>query len=214
MIIVGEKSNKMSAEKPANESIHEVAEEDVLRAHLYRLLAGYLAHPPNANELKVAASMVGDETELGQAIQALGKIASNLTPEQIDAEYHDLFIGVGRGELLPYASYYLTGFLMEKPLSRLRSDMDQLGIVRRDSVKEPEDHIGAVMDMMAGIILGAFAGAGDIAAQKSFFDDHVAPWATHFFRDLEGAKSSVFYAALGSIGRIFMGIEETAFAMD
>lgn len=204
----------MSAEKPASESIHEVAEEDVLRAHLYRLLAGYLAHPPGPEELAVAASMIGDETELGQAIQSLGKIASATTPQQIDIEYHNLFIGVGRGELLPYASYYLTGFLMEKPLSKLRSDMDQLGIVRPDSVKEPEDHIGALMDMMAGIILGAFAGAGDVAAQKRFFDDHLASWAAHFFRDLEGAKSSVFYAALGAIGRIFMGIEETAFAMD
>jgi len=204
----------MSAEKPAHEMIYEVAEEDVLRAHLYKLLAGYLAHPPNADELKVAASMVGDETELGQAIQALGKIANGETPAQIDTEYHNLFIGVGRGELLPYASYYLTGFLMEKPLAKLRSDMDQLGIMRPDSVKEPEDHIAALMDMMAGIILGAFAGAGDIAAQKSFFDDHLASWATHFFRDLEAAKSSVFYAALGSIGRIFMGIEETAFSMD
>jgi TorA maturation chaperone TorD len=214
MPIVGEKSKKMSAEKPAHDSVHEVAEEDVLRAHLYRLLAGYLAHPPNADELGIAASMVGDETDLGQAIQALGKIASHSTPEQIDVEYHNLFIGVGRGELLPYASYYLTGFLMEKPLAKLRSDMDQLGIVRPDSIKEPEDHIGALMDMMAGIILGAFAGAGDIAVQKSFFDDHLAPWAAHFFGDLEGAKSSVFYAALGAIGRIFMGIEETAFAMD
>ena len=204
----------MSAEKPARETINQVAEEDVLRAHLYRFLAGYLAHPPSEDELAVAASMVGDETELGQAIQALGKIANAVTPQQIDVEYHDLFIGVGRGELLPYASYYLTGFLMEKPLSKLRSDMGQLGIVRPDSVKEPEDHIAALMDMMAGIILGAFAGDGDVAAQKIFFDDHLAPWATHFFSDLEGAKSSVFYAALGTIGRVFMGIEKTAFAMD
>ena len=103
---------------------------------------------------------------------------------------------------------------MEKPLAKLRSDMGELGIMRDDSVKEPEDHIGALMDMMAGIILGAFAKTGDIAAQKRFFDEHISPWAKHFFRDLEGAKASVFYAALGSIGRIFMDIEETAFAMD
>ncbi|MBL4758342.1 MAG: molecular chaperone TorD family protein [Rhizobiales bacterium] len=204
----------MSAEKPASDTVTEVAEEDVLRAHLYRLLAGYLARPPGVEDLQVAASMVGDDTEFGQAIQTLGKIAKSVSPEQISEEYHDLFIGVGRGELLPYASYYLTGFLMEKPLAKLRSDMGELGIMRDDSVKEPEDHIGALMDMMAGIILGAFAKTGDIAAQKRFFDEHISPWAKHFFRDLEGAKASVFYAALGSIGRIFMDIEETAFAMD
>lgn len=204
----------MSAEKPAKETVHEVSEEDVLRAHLYRLLAGYLARPPGAEDLRIAASMEGDETDLGQAIQALGKIARGVTPEQIGEEYHDLFIGVGRGELLPYASYYLTGFLMEKPLAKLRSDMDELGIKRVESVKEPEDHIGALMDMMAGIILGAFAGAGDVAAQKKFFDEHIASWAKHFFRDLEGAKASVFYGALGTVGKVFMDIEETAFSMD
>ncbi len=204
----------MSAEKAVPDEMQEIAEEDVLRAHLYRMLAGYLARPPSVESLAAAASMTGDDTELGKAIQSFGRISRGVSVAQVDKEYHDLFIGLGRGELLPYASYYLTGFLMEKPLAKLRVDMDRLGIARDDSVKEPEDHIGALMDMMAGIILGAFAKSGDIVAQKSFYDGHVGSWASHFFRDLEGAKSSVFYAALGTIGRVFMEIEETAFSMD
>ena len=204
----------MLGEVTVQDRMQDIAEEDVLRAHLYRMLAGYLARPPSDESLAAAASMSGDDSELGQAIQTFGRIARGVTVEQVDREYHDLFIGLGRGELLPYASYYLTGFLMEKPLAKLRVDMDRLGIARSESVKEPEDHIGALMDMMAGIILGAFAAPGDIGAQKKFYDGHVGVWAGHFFRDLEGAKSSVFYAALGSIGRVFMEIEKTAFSMD
>jgi len=204
----------MSAGKTAQNPMPDIADEDVLRAHLYRMLAGYLGHPPNQHALGAAASMTGDDSELGSAIQSFGRIARGVSVDQVDREYHDLFIGLGRGELLPYASYYLTGFLMEKPLAKLRVDMDRLGMARSENVKEPEDHIAALMDMMAGLILGAFAESGDVAAQKQFFDDHIGLWAGHFFKDLEGAKSSVFYSALGTIGRVFMDIEETAFSMD
>src|SRR5690606_30907553 len=129
----------------------ELAEEDALRAHMYRLLARFLARPPGEREVAVAAEMNGDDSDLGVAIGAFAHIAGRTPAEAVAREYHDLFIGVGRGELLPYASYYLTGFLHEKPLSRLREDMARLGIERQDSVKEPEDHIAALFEIMAGL---------------------------------------------------------------
>ena len=158
--------------------------------------------------------MSGDESELGKVVQAFANIAGKTSPEQVAQEYQDLFIGVGRGELLPYGSYYLTGFLHEKPLARLRGDMARLRIERHETVKEPEDHIAALFEMMAGLITGEFGEVASLEEQKQFFDAHVGSWAKHFFKDLEGAKSSVLYAALGSVGRIFMEIEEVAFTMD
>lgn len=192
----------------------EIAEEDILRAHVYQLLAGFLAEPPDQARLRLAAEMSGDDSELGKAVQAFSRVAARTTEDQVAQEYQDLFIGIGRGELLPFGSYYLTGFLHEKPLAALRSDMERLGIARPDSVKEPEDHIAAVLDMMAGLITGAFGEPADIALQKEFFDRHVGSWAKHFFRDLEAAKASTLYATLGTVGRVFMDIEEIAFAMD
>jgi TorA maturation chaperone TorD len=191
-----------------------IAEEDLLRARLYRLLARYLARPPGREDLALAAAMSGDESELGKAVQAFSEVAARQNQDGVAQEYHDLFIGLGRGELLPYGSYYLTGFLHEKPLAQLRRDMAALGIERDKSSSEPEDHVAALMDMMAGLIEGSFGAPADIAMQKKFFDDHVGSWAKHFFRDLEGAKSSVLYATLGQVGRVFMGIEEVAFSMD
>jgi TorA maturation chaperone TorD len=206
----------MPAEEASREAAITLAPEDELRAQLYQFLARFLAAPPSQEELDVAAKMDGDEaeeTELGKAFHTFSRLAARTDADKVSQEYHDLFIGVGRGELLPYGSYYLTGFLHEKPLAKLRNDMGRLGIERAENVKEPEDHIAALMDIMAGLITGEFGDPLPLGEQKQFFDTHIASWAKHFFADLEGAKTSVLYAALGTIGRHFMDIEETAFSM-
>jgi TorA maturation chaperone TorD len=203
----------MPVEEATREMSVSPAKEDALRAQMYRFLARLLASAPDKALLKATADMKGDETALGKAMLSFGKLAAKTDPAQAEEEYHDLFIGVGRGELLPYGSYYLTGFLHEKPLSKLRNDMARLGIQRSESAKEPEDHIAALLDMMAGLITGEFGEPAPLAEQKKFFEAHISNWAGHFFADLEGAKSSVLYAALGSIGRSFMEIEATAFSM-
>jgi len=128
-------------------------------------------------------------------------------------EYHDLFIGLGRGELLPYASYYLTGFLHEKPLADLRSALAKLGVERAAAVKEPEDHIAALCEVMAGLIVGTFGAPAPVAQQRELFDGFITPWAERFFRDLETAQSAYLYAAVGRVGRLFLHIEQTAFAI-
>jgi len=190
-----------------------VPEEDQLRANLYTYLGRCLTAPPDAEMLAVMAGFIGDDTEIGAALKALARLARSVDPASIDREYHDLFIGVGRGELVPFGSYYLTGFLHEKPLAKLRRTMGELGIVRSENVKEPEDHIGSLMEMMAGLITGRFDAPMGIDVQKDFFDTHVDTWATHFFKDLEAAKTSVFYQPIGRLGGAFMGIEAQAFAM-
>lgn len=190
-----------------------LAQEDALRAQMYAFLARLLAAPPDAALLESVSKMEGDESAIGKAMGAFARLAERTDPSVAMQEYNDLFIGLARGELLPYGSYYLTGFLHEKPLAKLRNDMAGLGIERPADVKEPEDHIAALMDMMSGLITGEFGEPASLAEQKKFFEAHIAPWAGHFFADLEGAKSSVLYAALGTIGRSFMEIEATAFKM-
>jgi TorA maturation chaperone TorD len=198
----------------AEASIDEILPEEWLRAQHYQLLARFLAAPADADLLDLASGFEGDDSEFGQALAKLASRAGQVTPEAASREYHDLFLGIGRGELVPYGSYYLTGFLNEKPLAKLRSDMARLGMARAETVKEPEDHIAAVCEMMAGLITGAFATPLDLAAQRAFFDRHLAPWAPLFFEDLEKAKSAWLYAAVGTVGRVFMGIEKTAFMME
>ena len=132
----------------------------------------------------------------------------------VQDEYNALFIGVGRGELLPYGSYYLTGFLHEKPLAQLRGDMAELGIEADPKATEPEDHAASVLEMMAGLIDGRFGAPLAIEQQQKFFDAHVGSWIPVFFRDLEGASASVLYAALAQVGTRFLEIEAEAFRLD
>ena len=191
-----------------------ISEEDVLRAQLYEFLATLLRVEPADDVLVQIGGLAGDDTPIGQASATLAHLARQMDAVNVRSEYVDLFIGVGRGELLPYCSYYLTGFLNEKPLASLRRDMAAIGIVRADGVKDPEDHIASLCDIMAGLIRGEFSRPFTLAEQASFFKKHLAPWAGLFFSDLESAKNAVFYAPVGSIGKAFMDIESKAFDME
>ncbi|WP_299045295.1 molecular chaperone TorD family protein [uncultured Tateyamaria sp.] len=190
-----------------------IADMDRARADLYNFLGALLAGPPDEMLLSQTAGLSGDATELGQAIGTLSKLAKVTKPKAAESEFNKLFIGLGRGELLPFASYYLTGFLNEKPLATLRQDMGRIGMQRSETVFEPEDSIASLMEMMGAMIVGRFGTPADITAQKTFFNKHIGPWAGHFFTDLEEAKTSVFYSPVGTVGKIFMAVEAEAFRM-
>ncbi|MGF1476368.1 MAG: molecular chaperone [Geminicoccaceae bacterium] len=192
----------------------ESTEEDGFRAVVYRLLARLLAAPPDEQVLQALGTIEADGTPLGEAYGALGREAGQTDPSSIEREYHDLFIGVGRGELVPFGSYYLTGFLNEKPLALLRADMKRIGIARADHAREPEDHIAALCEMMAGLIEGDYGEPAHLSAQHRFFESHIGAWAALFFRDLQAAKRARFYAAVGLLGERFVDIEATAFTFE
>lgn len=208
----------MSAALESDSDVSALAEEDVLRARFYGLMARLLASAPDGDALEVLRSLQGDDTEMGVALGALASAASAHDPESAEDEYNALFIGVTRGDLVPYGSFYLTGFLNEKPLAALRATMMKLEIERGDATSNPEDHIASVCEMMAGLINASFgpAEAGtpeSLRLQKTFFAQHIAPWAGRFFADLEGAEKASLYRPLGTVGRLFVAIEEEAFRM-
>ncbi len=197
----------------ATASNTQIAEEDKLRADLYDYLAAFLSGPPSKALIKQTVALKGDDSDLGSGFKALSRVATSQNEKSATSEFNALFIGVGRGELLPYASFYLTGFLNEKPLAALRNDMTSLRIARSSNVFEPEDNVASLLEMMAGMITGRFGEPASLDQQRDFFNRHISPWAGHFFSDLEGAKNSVFYAPIGAIGRVFVEIEQEAFRM-
>jgi TorA maturation chaperone TorD len=139
---------------------------------------------------------------------ALAEAAAETTPEAVRDEFFELFIGVGRGELLPYASYYMTGFLHERPLALVREDMGRLGLARDERAGEPEDHIAVLMDIQAQLIRGEATGEG--IDERSFFERHIQPWGERFFADLEVARTARFYRAVGRVGSLYLSIETQA----
>ncbi len=187
--------------------------EDKMRSDLYGLLGRLLFAPPDQKLLTDLAAISGDDSDMGRAFSTTKRLASSIDLPSVVEEYEGLFIGMGRGELLPYASYYLTGFLNEKPLAKLRNTMRDFGIAQNDDVAEPEDHIGSLCEMMSGMIVGRYGDAATLAQQQDFFETHIQPWAGHFFSDLEAAELSRFYQPVGTIGRLFVEIEKDAFSM-
>jgi len=190
-----------------------VAEEDRDRAALYALLGECLQAAPSQEWLSRVSRITGGDGPVGAALTEVAGAAGATSAAAVAREYHDRFIGLGRGEFVPYASYYLTGFLNEKPLAVLRQAMAELGIERDPAVKEPEDHIAALCQMMAGLITGAFGSPLTLAEQKRFFAAHVGNWASYFFRDLARSPQQGFYPVIGRLGEAFLGVEEQAFAM-
>jgi TorA maturation chaperone TorD len=196
---------------PADASM-ERSEEQVYRSGAYGMLARLLRSPPDSEVLAQVAGFAKvqpTQNEMALSMSMLGLAASTSRAEAVDDEFHALFIGIGRGELLPYGSWYLTGFLMERPLGRLRDDLVALGFQRQEGVTEPEDHVAALCEVMAILIDEGSA----IETQSHFFERHIADWMERFFSDLSEAGSAVFYRAVGRFGSAFIALEKRYLSM-
>lgn len=187
---------------------------EVSRAQAYLLLSTLLARPPSDEFLAGLRRLDADVTEWGTAVGSLAAAAQAASAAEVRREFNQLFIGLGRGELMPYASYYLTGFLQDRPLVALRKDLGQLGIARSGNVKEPEDHVAMLLETMGGLIDGRFGPPAPRERQRAFFETHLATWMPGFFRDLQAAEAAHFFRPVGRLGLALLEIETQAFAME
>ena len=186
-------------------------EVDQARMREYLMLGSLLRQAPSKALLDDIARLQGDASTLGLLRMSLAEAAEATDAEAESREFFRLFVGVGRGELLPYASYYLTGFLHERPLARVREEMGKLGIERAEGLFEPEDHLGILLEVMAGLVGGEFPGGPE--AEARFFSRHVQPFAGRVFDDLEACASTHFYKAVARAGAAFIAIETEGFAL-
>lgn len=192
-----------------------LCEEDLARASLYGLLARLLYAAPDAELLQAIAradEIAVPESALAQSWHGLQAASAVMDAEAAKDEYGRLFIGLGQGEVMPYLSWYLTGFLMEEPLAELRDDLDALGLMRSADIGEPEDHLAALCEAMRWQV----AGDDEIAAvalskQKEFFGRHIRPWYARFAAELEAAPSANYYRAVARLLKDFLDIEAQAF---
>jgi TorA maturation chaperone TorD len=184
-----------------------IEDEQRYRAGAYGLLAALLRAVPDQMLLDhlVALSSQSDAEPdaLAEAMASLADAAHSYSPAQIEDEYQNLFIGIGKGEVVPYGSWYLTGFLMEQPLSDLRDDLRALGFERSADTHEPEDHVAALFEVFSVMI----ADAASLAEQKQFFDSHMKAWLERFFADLGNARSADFYKPVAQFGAAFFKLE-------
>jgi TorA maturation chaperone TorD len=203
-----EQMQESTSHMPSRRTVDEI---DRARAQEYALLSTLLSRSPDIQMIGRLALLRGDASPLGAAHTALGEAASRATEESAGREYFNLFAGLGKSQLLPYASHYLTDSLYGRPLGRLRETLQQLGIESAAGNSEPEDHAAIVCEVMAGLVGGDIA--GPINADRDFFEKHLAPWIRRFFADLEKAEAVDFYARVGLLGRTFVDIETEGFTL-
>lgn len=199
----------------------EISDEDLARADLYGLLASLFFQPPSNDLLhRIAASAAygngqdaPQEADLTLAWKALVDMAAGTNEKDWKAEYEEYFIGVGKPEVFLYGSYYLAGFLNEKPLVQLRDDLAALGIEGSDSITETEDHIATLCEVMRFLIAGEDLGVSNLTQQKKFFNEHIRPWADRLFDAVQQKNEIKHYQVVVDLARSFFAMEGQAFDM-
>jgi TorA maturation chaperone TorD len=179
-----------------------------VRTDSYVMLASLLGQVPSEELLDILQNLQWDDAlpeTLDRALKALRRAAHDHPRAALEAEFNRLFVGLGSGEMVPYASWYRGKKIQSSPLASLRSDLIDLGIERQEGCHEPEDHAGALCEIMA--IISRKPDGIPHAAQAGFFHRHVAPWMMTFFEDLQSAKSAEFYRPVGLFGSCFLETE-------
>lgn len=193
-------------------------DEETARAELYGLISELFYSPPRPDllaQLRVAATeapMSGGFLE--EPWRHLVGVARDMSDESIHNEHHTLFGGVGKPEVYVYASHFLTGFLNEKPLAQLRSDLAALGLGRDASqMSETEDHVSYVFEVMRFLVAGDDVSISNLTQQAKFFAAHVQTWVPAFCDALQATPRARFYSALADLTRAFVSVEAQGFDM-
>lgn len=200
-----------------NAALTSALDEETARSELYGLLA-LLYYAPPATELIAQLRAAATEAPAAGAFleepwRALVGVAREMTDQAIQSEYNALFGGMGKPEVYLYGSHFLSGFLNEKPLARLRTELAQLGLARDEGMSETEDHFAYLCEVMRYLIAGDDVAVANLTRQREFFANHMQPWVMMMCDELQKHPKARFYAALAELTRAFMGVEAQGFDM-
>lgn len=198
-------------------STSSALDEETARAELYGLLAQLYYAPPGPEllaNLRVAATEAPAAGGfLEEPWRALVGVARDMRDDAIADEYNALFGGVGKPEVYLYGSHYLSGFLNEKPLARLRTELNSLGLARDEAMSDTEDHIAYLCEVMRYLIAGDDVAVANLARQQSFFAGHLQAWVAPLCDAIVQHPKARFYAAVAELTRAFVSVEAQGFDM-
>jgi TorA maturation chaperone TorD len=195
--------------------VSSALDEETARAEVYGLLAALFYAPPSAELLSQLRVAVTEAPAAGGFLeepwrQFVGTVRE-LSDAQVAAEYDALFGGIGKPEIYLFGSWYLSGFLNEKPLAALRGDLAALGLARDESMNETEDHFACVCEVMRYLIAGDDVEVANLTQQQKFFSAHVQTWAPALCEAITAHPKARFYAALAAFTATFLSVETQGF---
>jgi TorA maturation chaperone TorD len=190
-------------------------DEETARAEIYGLLAQLFYQVPSPDLLAQMRVAVTDAPVAGGFLEEPWRqvvaAARQSSDEEIANEYNNLFGGVGKPEVYLYASHYVSGFLNDKPVARLREDLAAVGLERDDSMSETEDHFACLCEVMRYLIAGDDVSVSNLTHQRDFFGTHIQPWAQEMTETIAKHPKAQFFGALGEFTNAFLGIEAQGF---
>lgn len=199
------------------QSLTSTFDEETARAEVYGLLATLFHAAPSAELHESLAVAVTQAPSPGALLEAswgeLVACTQRMTPDAIASEFNSLFVGVGKPEINVFGSHYLSGFLNEKPLVILRTDIAALGLARNEAVLDTEDHISYVFEVMRYLIAGDDVEISNLTRQREFFTRHVHVWVPAFCETLAVNPKARFYRALAAFTEVFVSVEAQGFDM-
>jgi TorA maturation chaperone TorD len=192
-------------------------DEETARAEVYGLLAQLYFAPP-APELLASLRVAVTEAPaaggfLEEPWRAFVGVARSMGDREIADEYNALFGGVGKPEVYLFGSHYVSGFLNDKPVARLREDLAALGLARNESLGETEDHVAILCEVMRYLIAGDDVSVSNLTRQREFFAAHLQPWVEAMCDAIAANPRSKFYAALAHFSKSFFSVEAQGFDM-
>jgi TorA maturation chaperone TorD len=192
-------------------------DEETARSEIYGLIAGVLYTSPAIELIAQIRVAVTDTPAAGAFLEEPWRnfvgVTRSMSDQAIKDEYEALFGGVGKPEIYLYGSHYLSGFLNEKPLARLRTDLNSLGLERSEVMSDTEDHFAYLCEVMRYLIAGDDVAVANLTRQREFFSTHIQPWASLMCDDIQSNTKANFYASLAALIRAFMGVEAQGFDM-
>lgn len=199
----------------SNLSSSSALDEETARAEIYGLLAQLFYQVPSPDLLAQLRVAVTDAPVAGGFLEEpwrqLVAASRVLTDADIASEYNQLFGGVGKPEIYLYASHYVSGFLNDKPVARLREDLAALGLERDDSMSETEDHFACLCEVMRYLIAGDDVAISNLTQQREFFAKHVQPWVQEMLDVILKHPRAQFFAQLAAFTQAFLNIETQGF---
>ncbi|MDC5851364.1 molecular chaperone TorD family protein [Vibrio europaeus] len=183
-------------------------QQQTIRADIYLLLSSLYRQQPSTELIAFLSQLETEQAESAMQVawHKVKSAAIESSQEQLEDEYQELFIGIGRGEVVPFASWHLTGSLMEKPLASIRHDLELLGLEREEQVKEPEDHFSALCEVMSVLT------EEEEELQQVFFNKHLGTWFNSLVKQVKEAKNASFYLTVAELTNAFMTLEQVRFS--
>jgi TorA maturation chaperone TorD len=197
--------------------VSSALDEETARAEIYGLLAQLFYSTPTADLLAALRVAVTDAPAQGAFLEEpwreLVGVARAMPDEGVREEYEALFGGVGKPDVYLFGSHYLSGFLNEKPLARLRDTLAELGLARDEAMADTEDHVAYLCEVMRYLIAGDDVAVANLTRQRAFFTDHLQPWANELCDAISAHPKARFYAVLADFTRAFLNVEAQGFDM-